>query len=600
MRYVLRYFVAAFLLTSARGAVFDGETEQDVVKLIQASIECRHIPGMTVGIFKENGKWTRGFGTADLKSGRPVDKDTLFNIGSVTKSFTMALLAILLKENKYDSIAWTTKISDILGPEYGFIDDHRTRETTLRDILSHRTGLASPDNGFMAGFPPSISRADLCKRMRYLPQQIPFRDSFIYNNYMYMLLGHVAEKLGGDTWENLVTSKIFVPLGMKSTKILKKKSDVLSSEMAHPYIYKDNSFENSTSDIYELHPVEPAGAILSSAEDMVRYLQFVLNNRNTTTGDQLIDPKLFSEAFSAVIPTDEMETVSKPTFPISDVQVGYGYAWFVSNYDGIFISTNGGLLENYQYTSLTTTMYYLADILLDKEPWLNSSTACSFPEPWRNETDSNFREISAFLPDISEYTGIYGNEFQPEFILTVNGSSQTQLNFESGRLGGNLYSTQDKDRFLMEITYPWELYVPLMDHNNVTTKTNVTFVRKAGTVTSMNINIGTNITFTKEEGPTVERQFKRFLHIILTEEAPEDNNKQIQEYARGNQLGKGMDHSHPQDKTGSGSPVAALAQSNVGRTGKAAHSTFDTPKRQNIPSGTSTVDDTASLTLNTL
>ncbi|WAR28021.1 GIGA6-like protein [Mya arenaria] len=538
--------------------------------------------------YTENDTWTRGFGTAELKSGRPVDEDTLFNIGFVTKSFTMALLAIMLEENNGrrsypiflaqsmgfidDYRTRETTLRDLLShrtglanpdnglmagfpsslsredlcklhpaepagailssaedmvrylqfvlnngnttngdqltdpmlfseafSEYGFIDDHRTRETTLRDLLSHRTGLASPDNGFMAGFPPSISRADLCKRMRYLPQQIPFRDSFIYNNYMYMLLGHVAEKLGGDTWENLVTSRIFVPLGMKSTKILKKKSDVLSSEMAHPYIYKDNSFENSTSDIYELHPVEPAGAILSSAEDMVRYLQFVLNNRNTTTGDQLIDPKLFSEAFSAVIPTDEMETVSKPTFPISDVQVGYGYAWFVSNYDGIFISTNGGLLEDYQYTSLTTTMYYLADILLDKEPWLNSSTACSFPEPWRNETDSNFREISAFLPDISEYTGIYGNEFQPEFILTVNGSSQTQLNFESGRLGGNLYSTQDKDRFLMEITYPWELYVPLMDHNNVTTKTNVTFVRKAGTVTSMNINIGTNIIFTKDE-----------------------------------------------------------------------------------------------------
>ncbi|WAR28065.1 GIGA6-like protein, partial [Mya arenaria] len=379
-----------------------------------------------------NDKWTQGFGTADLKSGRPVDEDTLFNIGSVTKSFTMALLAILLEENKYDSNAWTAKLSDILGTEYGFIDDHRTRETTLRDLLSHRTGLASPDNGFMAGFPPSISRADLCKRMRYLPEQIPFRDSFIYNNYMYMLLGHVAEKLGGDTWENLVTSRIFVPLGMKSTKILKKTSDVLSSEMAHPYIYKDNS----------LHPVEPAGAILSSAEDMVRYLQFVLNNVNTTTGDKLIDPKLFGEAFS-----------------------------------GIFISTNGGMLEDYQYTSLTTTMYYLADLLLDKEPWLNSSTACSFPEPWKDETDSRLTEISAFLPDISEYTGIYGNEFQPEFILTVNGSSQTQLNFESGRLGGNLYSTQDKDRFLMEITYPWELYVPLMDHNNVTTKTNVTFVR---------------------------------------------------------------------------------------------------------------------------
>ncbi|WAR28087.1 GIGA6-like protein [Mya arenaria] len=527
MRYVVRYCVAAIVFTSARGAVFDDETEQDVVKLIQATLECRHVPGMTVGIFKEHDTWTRGFGLAELKSGRPVDENTLFNIGSVTKSFTMALLAILLKENKYDSIAWTAKISDILGSEYGFIDDYRTRKTTLRDLLSHRTGLANPDIGLMSGFPPSISREDLCKRMRYLPEQIPFRDSFIYNNYMYMLLGHVAEKLGGDTWENLVTSRIFIPLGMKSTKILNKTSDVLASDMAHPYIYKDDLFENSTLDIYELHPAEPAGAILSSAEDMARYLQFVLNNGNTTTGDQLADPMLFNEAFSAAIPVKRGKvTVSKPTFPISDVLVGYGYAWFESSYDGyravwhsgglwsyitlvwlfpeenigIFISTNGGMFKDYQSKSLTTTMYYLADRLLDKEPRLNSSTACSFPLPWKevNETDSRLTEINAFWSDISEYTGIYGNEFQPDFILTVNGSSQTQLNFESGRLGGNLYSTKDKERFLMEITYPWEFYIPLMDHNNVTTKTNVTFVREGGKVTSMNINLGTNITFTKD------------------------------------------------------------------------------------------------------
>ncbi|WAR28085.1 GIGA6-like protein, partial [Mya arenaria] len=442
MRYVLRYFGAAFVLTNVRGAVFDGETEQDVVKLIQATLECRHVSGMTVGIIKENETWTHGFGMADLKSGRPVDGDTLFNIASVTKSFTMALLAILLKENK---LHWKTTVSDILGSEYGFIDDYRTRETTLRDLLSHRTGLANPDIGFMAGFPPSLSREDMCKRMRYLPEQIPFRDSYIYNNYLYMLLGHVAEKLGGDTWENLLMSRIFVPLGMKSTKILKKTSDVLASDMAHPYIYKDNSFENSTLDIYELHPAEPAGAILSSAEDMVLYLQFVLSNGKTTTGDQLVDPMLFREAFSVALPVVRGDvTVSKPTFPVSDVVGGYGYGWFESSYDGyravwhrgtlwayysiawlvpeqnigIFISTNGGMFKDDQYTSLTTTLYYLADLLLDKEPWLNSSTACSFPEPWKKvyKADSRPPENSPFLPDISEYTGTYGNEFQPDVV----------------------------------------------------------------------------------------------------------------------------------------------------------------------------------------
>ncbi|WAR28016.1 GIGA6-like protein, partial [Mya arenaria] len=200
--------------------------------------------------------------------------------------------------------------------------------------------------------------------MRYLPEQIPFRDSFIYNNYMYMLLGHVTEKLGGDTWENLLNSRFFVPLGMKSTKILKKTSDVLASDMAHPYIYKDDSFENSTIDIYELHPAEPAGSILSSAEDMVLYLQFVLSNGKTTTGDQLVDTMLLREAFSGY----------RAVWHRGTLWAYYTFVWLVPEQNiGIFISTNGGMFKDNQYTSLTTTMYYLADLLLEKEPWLNSS-----------------------------------------------------------------------------------------------------------------------------------------------------------------------------------------------------------------------------------
>ena len=77
------------------------------------------------------------------------------------------------------------------------------------------------------------------------------RDGFIYNNYMYMLLGHMAEVLGKDTWENLVRSRLFEPLGMNSTRILKRPPDVLEPDVARPYIYKDNHFQDGTLEIYE-------------------------------------------------------------------------------------------------------------------------------------------------------------------------------------------------------------------------------------------------------------------------------------------------------------------------------------------------------------
>ena len=88
------------------------------------------------------------------------------------------------------------------------------------------------------------------RRMKYLPEEVPIRDGFIYNNYMFMMLGHVCEVLGNDTWENLVTKRIFEPLGMNETIILKDETDIFRPNVARPYIYKDGGFINSTNYLY--------------------------------------------------------------------------------------------------------------------------------------------------------------------------------------------------------------------------------------------------------------------------------------------------------------------------------------------------------------
>ena len=87
--------------------------------------------------------------------------------------------------------------------------------------------------------------------MKYLPEERPVRDGFIYNNYMYMMAGHVAEILGQDTWENLVKTRIFQPLGMNSTTIMESPADVFAPNVARPYLYLDDKFLNGTREIYE-------------------------------------------------------------------------------------------------------------------------------------------------------------------------------------------------------------------------------------------------------------------------------------------------------------------------------------------------------------
>ena len=87
--------------------------------------------------------------------------------------------------------------------------------------------------------------------MKFLPEERPIRDGFIYNNFMFMMLGHVAEVLGNDTWENLITTKLFQPLGMTNSTILKTPTELLKPDVARPYIYKDDEFQNGTLEIYE-------------------------------------------------------------------------------------------------------------------------------------------------------------------------------------------------------------------------------------------------------------------------------------------------------------------------------------------------------------
>ena len=81
------------------------------------------------------------------------------------------------------------------------------------NISSDRIGKTGLRGGVIAGFPKSVSRAEFCKRLKYLLEKIPFRDGYIYNNnYMVTMAGYVAESLGQDTWENLMTTRIFQPL----------------------------------------------------------------------------------------------------------------------------------------------------------------------------------------------------------------------------------------------------------------------------------------------------------------------------------------------------------------------------------------------------
>lgn len=142
-----------------------------------------------------------------------VDEQTMFSMGSTTKAFTSAVLAMLVDEGK---LTWDTKVVDVL-PGFRMYDPYASSEMTVRDLLVHRSGLGL-GAGDLLLFPPStLSRAEIVHKLRYIKPATSFRSGYAYDNLLYVVAGQLIEAVCKDTWENVVRQRIFAPLQMAHT-----------------------------------------------------------------------------------------------------------------------------------------------------------------------------------------------------------------------------------------------------------------------------------------------------------------------------------------------------------------------------------------------
>jgi hypothetical protein len=144
-------------------------------------------------------------------------------------------------------------------------------------------------------------------------------------------------------------------------------------------------------------------------------------------------------------------------------------------------------------------MYYISDKLIGEDPWLNETTTCEFPHLWRNiTTNSTPQEPLGIIDNPSEYIGIYGNIILPSLNVSTKPGDRSKLLFQMNRIGGVLHSTQDKDRFLMEIKNPREYMLNSLNVNNDTVMINTTFLRnQGGEVSSVELQYDVKVVYTK-------------------------------------------------------------------------------------------------------
>src|SRR5918995_1159862 len=169
------------------------------------------VPGLAVAVVKDDRiVFAKGYGVRELNKPTPVDERTLFAIGSSSKAFTAASIAMLVDQAK---LKWDDPATKYL-PGFQLFDPYSTREVTVSDLLSHRSGLARGD---LLWYASEYNRDEVLRRVRYLKPSWSLRARFGYQNIMFLAAGQIIPSVTGKTWDDFMRERIFTPLGMTST-----------------------------------------------------------------------------------------------------------------------------------------------------------------------------------------------------------------------------------------------------------------------------------------------------------------------------------------------------------------------------------------------
>ena len=290
-----------------------------------------HVPGLAIAIVKDDSVvYARGFGLREVGKADRVDSHTIFAIGSNTKSFTSAAIAIMVDRKK---MRWDDKVTAYL-PDFQLYDPYVTREITIRDVLSHRSGLGR--RGDMLWYGSPYDRDEVLRRVRYLKPNSSFRTEFGYQNIMFLAGGQALAAAAGKSWDDVITTEIFRPLGMteSSTSVdsLRGKADVATPHStdaagATPIPWR------------KLDNMAPAGSINSSVADMTHWIRMQLDT-GAYAGKPIISARNLDETHS---PQTIIASPHDSLFPSNHFS-SYGFGWVLQDYLGHeLVWHNGGI-----------------------------------------------------------------------------------------------------------------------------------------------------------------------------------------------------------------------------------------------------------------
>ena len=291
------------------------------------------VPGLFVTIVNQDGVLFSGaYGCRDRGSGAAMDESTPVYTASVTKAFTALSCALLVEQGK---LAWDTPLIELV-PSFETADAYITKNATIVDLLSHRTGIAE----FPLLGQDGVSRADVFAALKGNAPNKPFRAAWQYNNCMYAIAGHIVELLSGQPWEHFVQEHIFAPLKMADSDFAfvfgwppanRSKLYVMQNGGIEP-------LESPAIPVRQYDTWNPAGSVNSTAADMAKWLAFWLGG-----GKPLLSRENFGMLTAPHCVTEMRPDTGREHFSTAC----YGLGWVTQWYKGRHVVWHNGSLGAY-------------------------------------------------------------------------------------------------------------------------------------------------------------------------------------------------------------------------------------------------------------
>jgi CubicO group peptidase (beta-lactamase class C family) len=358
---------------------------------IEKIMESWNCPGLAVAVVQDDEVvFARGYGVRELGTDDPVDENTIFGIGSMSKSFGTASVGLIVDDGK---AGWDDPIVEHL-PWFALEDPWVTRHATLRDFASHKLGY---DSNFV-WIPRTWSRQEVVRRARHLkPIGIDFRAGYFYANVTMMTLGEVVAAESGQNWESFVKERLFEPLGM-TRSFTNDPEYVDERQMAPCWVCEppegakvgSAALREGFTDVAVPHGLDadgemairpwrydqsgPAGSISSTVMDIARWLRFHIN-RGEIEGKRIMSEDSMFQIHTPqnIVPAQRPDPDNPPnSFAAGFDFNSYGFGWWVSSYRGHVFNVHGGGQVGYGTLMAFVPEAKLGVVVLQNMDWRES------------------------------------------------------------------------------------------------------------------------------------------------------------------------------------------------------------------------------------